>query len=130
MIIENVGNGIAKNIQFDISPHGFATLSGDPLEQLYFFQRGIQLIPSKQKYIIHLVNFAQKVQEIREQYHFPSDEHLSISDAQRFRRIVRAESELSFMVHFENNEGELTHTVFNFNLCIFWGLRFPVRLVR
>jgi hypothetical protein len=71
LVIENVGNGIAKNIQFEITPHGFTTLSGDPLENLYFFQRGIQLLPSKQKYVIHLVNFAQKIREIRERDHIP-----------------------------------------------------------
>lgn len=130
LVIENVGNGIAKNVQFDFHPQGFRTLSGNTIEQLFFFQRGIQLLPSKQKYIVHLVNFSQKVQEIRARHHFPSDEHLSISEGQRFRRIVRDESELSFIVHFKNNEGEQYHTIFNFNLCIFWGLRFPVRQYR
>ena len=131
LVIENVGNGIAKNIRFDISPHGFTTLSGDSLERLYFFQRGMQILPSKQKYIVHLVNFAQKIHEIRERYNIPhSDSQLSPSESQNFRRIVRAESELEFTVYFENNEGEPNRTVFNFNLCIFWGLRFPPRQYR
>lgn len=127
LVIENVGNGIAKNIQFDISPHGFITWSGDPLERLYFFQRGIQILPPKQKFVIHLVNFAQKIQGIRERYGIPqSDSQLSPAEAQNFRRIVRSESELEITVYFENNEGVPHRTTFNFNLCIFWGLRFPL----
>jgi hypothetical protein len=98
-----VGNGIAKNIRFDIRPHGFTTLSGDSLEQLYFFQRGIQRIPSKQKYIIHLINFAQKIREIRRRFNIHYDDQLLQSESQRFRRIVRSESELTFIVYFENN---------------------------
>jgi len=126
LVIENVGNGIAKNIKFEVIPHGFITLSGDTLEKLFFFQHGIQILPSKQKYIVHLVNFAEKILKIRETYNFPlSDSQLSKSEAQRFRRIVRDESELSFIVYFENNEGTPNQSVFNFNLCIFWGLRYP-----
>ncbi|MFA5236743.1 MAG: hypothetical protein WC362_02675 [Methanoregula sp.] len=125
LTIENVGNGPAKNIQFDIKPHGFTTLSGDPLEKLYFFQRGIPLIPSKQKYVINLVNFADKITDIRKKYGFPMDDALlSPSEAQRFRRIVRSESELQIIVFYENNDNEKTYSVFNFNLCVFWGLRF------
>jgi hypothetical protein len=124
LTIENVGNGPAKNIQFEIQPHGFTTLSGDPLEKLYFFQRGIQLIPSKQKYVINLVNFADKIADIRKRYGFPMDDALlSPIDAQRFRRIVRSESELQITVFYENNDGERNYSVFNFNLCVFWGLR-------
>jgi hypothetical protein len=131
LIIENVGNGVARNIRFEISPPGFTTLSGDPIAKLYFFQRGIQILPPKQKVPIHLVNFAQKIREIRERHNFPmSDDQLSTLDAQKLRLIVRTESELEFTVYFENNEGEQTRTVFNFNLCVFWGLRFPSKRFR
>lgn len=127
LIIENVGNGIAKNIRFEPSPHGFITMSGDPIKNLYFFQNGIQILAPKQKYTIQLVNFAQKVREIRERLNLPPDGELSKSEAQMFRQIVRIESELEFTVYSENNEGEQNRSVFYFNLCIFWGLRFPVR---
>ena len=131
LIIENVGNGIARNIQFDVHPHGFITLSGDPIENLYFFQRGIQILSPKQKFVINLVNFAEKIQRIRERDHIPIvDVDLSTSEAQNFRRTVRTESELRFTVHFENNEGQPNCIVFNFNLCIFWGLRFIRRQFR
>ena len=87
LIIENVGNGIAKNIRFETAPLGFITMSGDPLEKLYFFKHGIQILAPKQKYIIHLVNFAEKVQSIRERYNIPPDgPQLSTSEAQRFRQ--------------------------------------------
>lgn len=126
LIIENIGNGIAKNIRFDTSPHGFTTLSGDPIEQLYFFQHGIQILAPKQKYIIHLANMAHKHREIRERHKIPtSDAQLSPSDHQNLRIFLRTEMELEFTVHFENNEGEQNRSVFNFNLCVFWGLRFP-----
>ena len=50
LIIENVGNTVAKNIHFVINPLGFASLSGQPLDQLYFFQRGIQILhPAQNK---------------------------------------------------------------------------------
>jgi len=126
LIIENVGNGIAKNVRFEPNPYGFITMSGDAIGKLYFFRQGIQILAPRQKYIIHLVNFAQKIQEIRQRYNIPPDgPQLSISEAQRFRQIVRTESELEFTVYYENNEGEQSRIVFYFNLCVFWGLRFP-----
>jgi hypothetical protein len=128
LIIENAGNGIARNVKFSISPEGFSTMSGDPMEQLYFFQRGLQILPSKQRYIIHLVNFAQMIQGIRERHNIPfSDSQLTQEEAQRFRRLVRYASEFSITVNFDNNEGEHQEMTFNFNLCIFWGLRYPRR---
>jgi len=125
LVIENVGNGIAKNIRFKIHPKNFITLSGDSIDQLFLFQRGIQILPPKQKYIIHLVNYAKKIQEIRKRNNFPfNDNLLTYEQAQNLRTIVRCESELEFIVYFENNEGELMRSEFNFNLSIFWGLRF------
>jgi hypothetical protein len=131
LIIENVGNSIAKNVRFEINPPGFITLSGDPISKLYIFQSGIPILPPKQKITIPLVNFAQKIHEIRERHNFPlSDSQLSPAEAQNLRLITKMESELEFTVYFENNEGEQTRTVFNFNLCVFWGLRFPVKRFR
>jgi hypothetical protein len=128
LIIENVGNKIAKNIRFEVNPPGFITLSGDPITKLYIFQCGIPILPPRQKIIIPLVNFAQKIHEIRVRHNFPlSDSQLSPSDGKNLRLITRIESELEFIVHFENEEGEQTRTIFNFNLCVFWGLRFPSR---
>jgi hypothetical protein len=131
LIIENVGYGIAKNIRFEINPPGFITLSGDPITKLYIFNRGISNLPPHQNIIIPLVNFAQKICEIRQRHNFSmSDSQLSAAEARNLRLIARTESELEFTVYFENNEGVQKRMVFPFNLCVFWGLRFPVKRSR
>ena len=72
LIIENVGKGIAKNVKFVIHPLGFITLSGDSLEKLFFFQKGIQALPIQQKYVIHLMNLYDRIYEIKEKYNIES----------------------------------------------------------
>lgn len=130
LIIENLGNGLAKNIQFEVDPPGFITLSGDLLEELYFFKRGLQFLPPRQRYVISLVDFAEKISKIREREGFPIDDNqLTPSEGQRFRRIVRDESEFHITLHYEDREGREKFSPFAFNLCVFWGLRIPRQTV-
>ena len=117
LIIENVGPGIAKNLRFDIHPQGFITLSGDPIEKLFFFQNGISIFPPKQKYTIHLTNLARKIYEIKEKY--------KIGDDHEWREKLKKELELTFVVKYENMYGYYKIDEFKVNLCIFWGLRWP-----
>lgn len=119
LIIENVGRGIAKNIKFEVTPHGFTTLSGDPLEKLFFFKHGIQVLPPKQKYFIHMTNLAEKINEIKKRHH--------IEDPAEWRRKLMDELQLRIKIFYENSEGDPKEGVFIVNLCIFWGLRYPVK---
>lgn len=126
LIIENLGNGLAKNIQFEVGPQGFITLSGDPLEELYFFKRGIEYFAPRQRYVISLVDFADKILKIREREGIPIDDNqLTPSEGARLRRIVRDESEFRITVRYEDREGKEIVSSFTFNLCVFWGLRTP-----
>lgn len=117
LVIENIGIGIAKNIQFDIQPHGFITLYGYPLEKLYFFQKGIPILGSKQKYVIPLTHFTRKIYEIKERF--------KIKDDHEWHEKLKNELELTFNVYYENIDGELSKAIFRFNLCMFWRFRYP-----
>jgi hypothetical protein len=117
LIIENVGAGIAKNLRFTINPHDFISISGDPLERLFFFQSGIQILPPKQKYVIHMTDLPKKIEEIKRKYR--------IADPVELRRKLKEELQLNIIINYEDIEGNHKINEFFINLCIFWGLRYP-----
>jgi hypothetical protein len=118
LIIENVGPGIAKNIQFKVSPHGFITLSGYPLEKLFLFQKILKIFPSKQKYVIHLTDFPEKIHEIKQKY--------KIMESTELIKKIEEETTLVFSVTYEDKDGEKKADTFELNLSIFWGLSYPL----
>lgn len=118
LIIENVGSGTARNIHFKISPPGFITLSGDSLEKLHFFQNGVQVLAPKQKYVIHMVDYAERVTDIKLKY--------LDADAHELRQKYKQEFQLKFILTYENVLGFPKRDEFDIDLCVFWGLRYPL----
>ena len=122
MIIENVGQGIAKNVKFIIHPLGYSTLSGDSLEKLFFFQNGLQALPVKQKNVIHLMNLHDRIYEIKEKY--------KIKDPHQWREKLKKELELKIYITYQDIDGEPKKSEYIINPCMFWGLRYPVSHAR
>jgi hypothetical protein len=118
LVIENVGRGIAKNVKFIIHPLGFITLSGDPLEKLFFFQKGIQALPIHQKYVIHLMNLYTRIYEIKEKY--------KIEDPHQWREKLKEELELKFYITYQDIDREPKKGEYTLNPCMFWGTRHPI----
>ncbi|MHB8164803.1 MAG: hypothetical protein ACYDDV_10775 [Methanoregula sp.] len=118
LIIENVGKGIAKNVKFVIHPTGYITLSGDPLEKLFFFQKGIQALSVQQKYVIHLINLHDRIYEVKEKN--------KIEDPRQWREKLKEELELKFYITYQDIDNEPKKGKYVVNPCMFWGLRSPV----
>ena len=128
LVIENVGNGVAKNIRFaDVYPKGFTTLSGDPLDKLFIVQNGIQTLAPQHRYVIHMIQLGEKIEEFKKGY------LNGIQDFSPFqlRERLKKDLELHLSVTYEDIEGlSKKHNEYRINLCIFWGLRNPERIRR
>lgn len=120
LIIENVGKGIAKNVKFVIHPPGFITLSGNSLEKLFFFKKGIQALPIQQKYVIHLMNLHDRIYEIKAKY--------KIEDPHQWREKLKEELELKFYITYQDIDQEPKKSEYILNPCMFWGTRHIISL--
>jgi hypothetical protein len=107
LIFENVGMGIARNVHFDVEPHGFITTSGDPLETLPVIQNGIPALGPKQKFRMVLCHLPSLI---------PQDATLSeIHDNLKFRITITYQNSIG-----DSKEPEL----YDLDMGIFWGLRY------
>lgn len=119
LIIENLGQGIAKNLQFEFVPTGFITLSNYPIEKLPLFQHGIPILGSKQKFIFHLTNLALAIAKIEREN---SDLEGTI-----LHNKLRENLRFQIKISYESITRKIKKTdTFDINLCIFWGLRTPL----
>jgi hypothetical protein len=115
LIIENVGQGVAKNVKITTNRPEFLTISGDSINQLPFFKYPIQVLGPKKESVIHFVNLAQMVEERRK-----PDNSFDIEELKR-------ELSLKIYIKYENIDGATKSDEFNINLCTFWGLRYPIK---
>jgi len=118
LIIENVGNGIAKNLEFFIEPLGFCTLSGDPLDKLFIIQNGIQTLAPKHRYVQHIIQLGERIEELKKEYLL----HNQNLNANELRQKLKTDLELKIRVTYEDKEGMEKQNDYLVNLCIFWGL--------
>jgi uncharacterized membrane protein len=107
LVIENVGMGIARDIHFDVLPHGFITISGDPLETLPVIQNGIPALGPKQKFRMILCNLTPLTNR-----GLPLSE---IHDTLKFRIGIKYQNSLGIEKNWE---------YYDIDLGIFWGLRY------
>lgn len=116
LVIENNGQGIARNLKFTFSPD-IITLSGDPINKLHIFQKGIQILSPQQKYSIPII-------------HFPSLKDKIVGDITESSKIREALKEkLPFILHlnYEDINGSEYLCDFDLDPCFIWGLRRPVK---
>jgi len=107
LIFENVGMGIARNIQFNVKPPGFITQSGDPLEALPVIQNGIPTLGPKQKFRLVLCFLPDKM---------PKGVPLSeLHDSLKF----------TITITYQNSHGDNKGPEqYDIDLGIFWGIRY------
>ena len=107
LIFENVGMGIARNIQFKVEPPDFITQSGDPLVALPVIQNGIPTLGSKQKFRM-VLRFLPDL--------MPKGVPLSeIHESLKFR----------ITITYQNSNGDKKGPEqYDIDLGIFWGIRY------
>ena len=107
LIFENVGMGIARNIQFNVEPNGFITISGDPLETLPVIQNGIPTLGPKQKFRMVLCHLPDLIK--------PDVPLSEIHESLKFR----------IAITYQNSIGKKKGPEqYDIDMGIFWGIRY------